>query len=156
MSYELFLPNKPYQDSFLDALVHQCQSSQREMVRGLKTWASRIQQGEMENFPLIQVLEGSYEQKDMYINSLGADDRALAMAAIRATRDDRLTPHDDYILNAYLVMVKATSKNFASGSRVRYSIEWAITLYGTLVPHIKAMLVDDMGVLQKDKFQDGQ
>lgn len=156
MTYELFLSDNPLKNSFLDKLVDQSQSSQWELLRGLKTWVSRIQQGNMENFPLIHVLEGEYEQKDMYISSLNAADRSVAMAAIRATRDERLTPHDGYTLSAYLVIVKATSKNYSARSRVRYSIEWAITLFGALVPDIKALLVNETGVLQTDRFQDGQ
>lgn len=156
MTYELFLADNPFKDSFLDTLVHQGQTSESALLKGLNTWASRIEQGKMENFPLIHALEGDYEQKDMHIWSLNADDRSLAMAAIKATRNESLTPRADYTLGAYLVMVKATSKNYSARNRVRYSIEWATTLEGKLVPDIKAIIVDEMGVLQKDKFEDGE
>lgn len=156
LTYELFLAENPFKDSFLDKLVNQNQSSESELLKGLKTWASRIEQGKMENFPLIHVLEGHYELKDMHIGALNADDRSLAMAAIKAVYNPNLTPRPDYALGAYLVMIKATSKNYSTRNRVRYSIEWAATLDGISVPNIKNILVDEKGVLQKDKFEDGE
>lgn len=156
LTYELFLADNPLQGSFLDNLVYQNQSSEYALLKGLRTWASGIEQGDMENFPLIHVLEGKYEHKDMQINFLNADDRSLAMAAIKAIYNKNLTPHLDYALGTYLVMVKATSKNFSGRSRVRYSVEWAATLDGNLMPGIKATIVDEMGVLQKNKFEDGE
>lgn len=156
LTYELYLCDNPVRDKFLDILVEANRKSELALARDLNTWVSQIDQGQIMGFPLLQVLDGEYEQHHMNIYSVNAEDRTLVLAAAKATRNKQITPQRGYTLGAYFVLAKGTSKNYSTGCRVRYSIEWAATIEGQPRPDVKTVLVDEKGVLQKDKFVSGE
>ncbi|KAK4213856.1 hypothetical protein QBC37DRAFT_162848 [Rhypophila decipiens] len=152
LTYELYLADNPLKHTFLDRLVTINKRSDSALVKDLCNWIGQIYRAEMTNFPLIQVLDGAYEQQHMNIYSVNAEDRSLILRVLKVTHDKQVTPQHGRSLQAYLVFLKATSKNYSTGNRVRYSLEWAATIEGHTCPDVKEILIDPQGVLQKDKF----
>lgn len=155
LTYELYLPDDPTRGRFLDILVESNKKSEATIAWELSDWILQINRGDMGNFPLLHVLDGSYDLHDMTIYKVNATDRALVLAVLKAINNKHVSPRRGLALRAYFVIVKATSKNYSSSYRMRYSVDWAATIDGHPRPGVKTVLIEAPGVLQKSKFLNG-
>ncbi|KAK3935411.1 hypothetical protein QBC46DRAFT_271860 [Diplogelasinospora grovesii] len=154
LSYELLLPDNDTEEKpSLRALMIGLAQSECALRTQVEHWVAQVEADKLDNFPLIYVLGRNYQPEDHSLTKLSPEDRAKATTVERVK--SKLI--ESYTLQAYLVSVTATSKNYgkAATRRTRYAITRAATLRGDPRPQVKDCVPDERGILQPEGFVDG-
>lgn len=158
LSYDLYLPKQNNMDadtSILKKFLKASTSSEVEFRDAITAWALRIQNGTLNNFPVVFVLQDAdqYDTADhLDINMLTPRDRAKAAMA-RMTKCRRIK--GGFKLHVYLAAITATTKNYGRNDarRVKYAVERATSLAGIPKPEVaRDTILDERGVRQWTEF----
>lgn len=164
LSYDIYLPKQEQNNihadsSILRKFLKASASAEVEFHDAVTAWASRIQNGTLENFPVVYVLQDGADRYDtaggrLDMSMLTARDRAKATMA-RMTKHRRRINKKGFKLQVYLAAVTATTKNYGRNDarRIKYAVERATDLTGIPKPEIaRDIIVDERGVCQWTEF----
>jgi len=156
LTYDILVGAVSEKHLLIKAIGPAVQSIDATLHHALAPWITQVSTRKLDNFPLLYVLEGDYQDdQDLGLGCLTAEDRCKALAFQRFQRHGASTV-EGYVLEAFLVTVTATCKIYdkAVVKRVRYAITRAYSLDGELRPDIKETIIDPRGALTPGDFAD--
>ncbi|KAK3380937.1 hypothetical protein B0H63DRAFT_194648 [Podospora didyma] len=154
LSYELHIPELNRKVPYIRQLTQAVDDATDKLRSLVQSWVGAIENGEIENYPLIHVLDGDYESSGgLGMTVLSADDRARAAAL----QNIKIMPFGKYKLKTYIVSLTASAKLYSHKGRVvKYAISRGTNLAGRAMPTlIKDTIIKDQNVIEPEKFANG-